>query len=267
MISKKLETEIKETVLKLKLKKSSTLYIAGNLYNFDLKKEEIFDFCKYFLKYSKKKIGNQGNIVVPTATLNIPNSNKVYNKKKTKSYLMGIFSEYIRNQKSSYRSDHPLWSFSGIGRNIKKILNNTSFSAYGEGSVFQKLLNNNTYFISLGKPHTAIGMIHYVEHLVGVPYRYNKEFIVKVKKNNKVKNQYTLLGVRFNSKKVIGDGNKKIISKLTNMKTFKIYKFKKGYIYVSDYDKIVENLKTIIQKNPRIWLKRDKTTQKNYYKN
>lgn len=267
MISKNLENEVKRAILKLRLKKGSTLYIAGNLYNFGLRKNEINDFCKFFLRYLKKKIGNQGNITVPTATLNITNSNKIFDKKKTKSYLMGIFSEYVRNQKNSYRSDHPLWSFSGIGRNIKKILNNTSISAYGEGSVFQKLLNNKTYFISLGKPNNSIGMIHYAEHLVGVPYRYNKEFFIKVRKKNKIKKCYTLLGVRFSSKNMIGDGNKKIISKLVNMKTFKKYKFKKGNIYICEYDKVVENLKIIIQKNPRVWLKNDKIIQKKYYKN
>lgn len=265
MISKKLEHIIKQTISKLKLKKGSTLYIAGNLYNFGLRKKEILYFCNYFLKYSKESIGSKGNIVVPTATLNIANSNKIYDKKKTKSYLMGIFSEYIRNQKNSFRSDHPLWSFSGVGKNIKDILDNTSYSAYGEGSVFQKLLNKKTYFISLGEPHTSIGMVHYVEQLIGVPYRYNKEFIIKVKKNDKIKKQYTLLGVRFNSKNMIGDGNKKIISKLIDMNTFKIHKFKKGNLYMCEYDKIIENLKIIFEKNPRIWLKKDKTRQKNYY--
>ena len=130
----------------------------------------------------------------------------------------------------------------------KNLLNNTSHSAYGEGSVFQKLLNNKTFFISLGEPHTSIGMIHYVEQLIGVPYRYNKEFIIKVKKNNKIKKYYTLLGVRFKSKKMIGDGNKKIISKLIDMNTFKIHTFKKGNLYICEYDKIIKNLKIIFEK-------------------
>ncbi len=267
MYTKTLEIEVKKLVSKLRIKNGSTLYIAGNLYSFGIDKSEIFNFCEYFVKNLKIKIGNKGNIIVPTATLNIANSNKIYDQKKTKSYLMGVFSEYIRKQRNSYRSDHPLWSFSGIGKNVKKILDNISFSAYGEGSVFQKLLKKKTYFISLGEPHTSIGMIHYVEHLIGVPYRYNKEFIIKVKKNNKIKKQYTLLGVRFKSDKMVGDGNKKIISKLIDMNTFKIYKFKRGNIYFCNYNKIIKDLKIIFYKNPRIWLKNDKTQQKNYYKN
>ena len=258
--------DLEKIINKINLKNSDTVYIAGNGFNFGLNVNEVKNFCDHLYRYVEKKIKSSGNIVVPTATLNLANTNKIYNKRTTRSYMMGIFSEHIRNLKHSYRSDHPLWSFSGIGKNIKKLLDNTSVSAYGEGSVFHKLLDNNTYFISLGEPHTSIGMIHYVEHIIGVPYRYNKEFLIKVKKNNKIINQYTLLGVRFKSKNMIGDGNKKIISQLINMNTFKIYKFRRGSIYVCKYKKIIENLKLIFLKNPKIWLKNDNISQKKYYK-
>ena len=260
-------SDLKKIINKINLKNSDTAYIAGNIFNFGLDVTEVSKFNEHLYKYVKKKIEPSGNIVVPTATLNLIYTNEIYDKRKTKSYMMGVFSEYIRNLKHSHRSDHPLWSFSGIGKNVKKIFNNTSMSAYGEGSIFHKLLDENTYFISLGKPNTSIVMIHYVEQIIGVPYRYNKEFLIKVKKNNKIINQYTLLGVRFKSKNIIGDENKKIISKLINMNTFRIYKFRKGNIYVCKYKTIVENLKLIFLKNPKIWLKNNKINQKKYFKN
>ena len=116
--------------------------------------------------------------------------------------MMGIFSEYIRNQSKSFRSGHPLWSFSGIGKNVEKnFKKNIIFSIRRWFSFFENLLKFNTFFLSLGKPHTSIGMLHYIENLVGVPYRYNKEFYVNVKHKNKITKQYCLLGVRFKSKK------------------------------------------------------------------
>ena len=138
---------------------------------------------------------------------------------------------------------------------MKKILKNVSYSAYGEGSVFDKLMNYKTFFICLGEPNTAIGMIHYVENLYGVPYRFNKEFYIKIRKNNKITSSYSLLGVRFKSKNMIGDGNKQIVSKLKKMKTFTKFKFKKGVIYICEYQKIVKNLKLIFANNPRVWLR------------
>ncbi len=265
MINKTLKNEIEKLVKKLSIKKSSTLYIAGNIYNFGIKKKEVYEFCENFLDFTQKKIGKKGNIVVPTATLNFVNSNKIYNPMKTKSYMMGIFSEHVRNKKNSFRSSHPLWSFSGFGGSIKKILGKTSYSAYGDGSVFENLLNFNTYFISLGEPHTSIGMIHYVENLIGVPYRYNKEIWVHVRKGKKILKKYCLLGVRFKSKNMISDNNVKIINKLKLMNTFKKIKFGKGNIYICKYQTIVENLREIIMKNPRIWLKNNNVAQVKYF--
>ncbi len=262
----KIEKEIKKQISKYPFKKGTIVYVAGNTFNFGMGTAEIKKFCKYFLNYLKKITGPNGGVIVPTATLNLIKNKKVYDKKKTKSYTMGIFSEYVRNQKKSHRSDHPLWSFSGLGTKVKKILKNVSYSAYGEGSVFDKLMNYKTYFICLGEPNTSIGMIHYVENLYGVPYRFNKEFYIKTKKNNKITSSYSLLGVRFKSKNMIGDGNKQVVSKLKKMKTFKKIKFKKGAIYICEYQKIVNNLKLIFAKNPRIWLKNKNQIQKTYLK-
>ena len=266
MKSDNLKIEIEKQISKLKVKKGSTLYVAGNLYNFSIDKANISNFCKHLLISLKKKIGNQGNIIVPTSTLNLTNTNKIYDPKKTKSYLMGIFSEYVRNQKNSFRSNHPLWSFSGVGKNVKKVLGNTSHSAYGDGSVFYNLLSFDTYFISLGEPNASIGMVHYVENLIGVPYRYNKEVFVRVKEKNKIVKKYCLLGVRFKSKYIISNNNEKIINQLYKMNTFKKLKINKGNIYICKYESIISNLRKIILKNPRIWLKNDKINQKKYFK-
>ena len=115
-----LKKNIQKTISNLNIKRNSTLYVAGNLYNFGIRYNEINNFCDIFAKELKKKIGINGNIIVPTATLNFTNSNRIYFPDKTKSYMMGIFSEYIRNQSESFRSSHPLWSFSGIGKMLKK---------------------------------------------------------------------------------------------------------------------------------------------------
>ena len=265
-INNKFKNKVEKSVKKLLIKKSRTLYIAGNIYNFGIDKKDVYKFCDILLNSIQNKIGKKGNIVVPTATLNFANTNKIYDPIKTKSYMMGIFSEYIRSKKNSFRSSHPLWSFSGIGSEVRNILGKTSYSAYGDGSVFENLLNFNTYFVSLGEPNTSIGMIHYVENLIGVPYRYNKEIWVNVKSRNKILKKYCLLGVRFKSKNMISDNNVKIIKKLKAMNTFRKIKFNKGNIYICKYKTIVENLRNIIMKNPRIWLKNNNVAQIKYFK-
>ena len=65
---------------------------------------------------------------------------------------------------------------------------------------------------------------------------------------------------------MISDNNVKIIKKLKAMNTFKKIKFNKGYIYICKYKTIVENLRNIIMKNPRIWLKNNNVAQIKYFK-
>ena len=55
MKSDNLKIEIEKQISKLKLKNGSTLYVAGNLYNFGFDKNNISNFCKHFLKSLKKK--------------------------------------------------------------------------------------------------------------------------------------------------------------------------------------------------------------------
>ena len=49
----------------------------------------------------KKKIGPSGGIIVPTATLNLIKSKKKFLIKKTQSFTMGVFSEFIRKHKKA----------------------------------------------------------------------------------------------------------------------------------------------------------------------
>ena len=87
---------------------------------------------------------------------------------------MGPLAEYIRCLKHSKRSLHPFWSISGIGKN-SKVLNNISKHAYAYGSPWSKMLDLNTTQLNLGiKPSRAVTLIHHIETICGVPYRFNK---------------------------------------------------------------------------------------------
>jgi aminoglycoside N3'-acetyltransferase len=259
-----LEKKINEAVKKINLKEYDTIYVAGNIYNFGFSFNETKLFCENLINNLLIITKNKINIVVPTSTLDLLKKKNPIFSNNTKSFMMGIFSEFVRSKKESFRSSHPLWSFSGIGKDIKDILNQTSCSAYGKGSVFEKLLKKKTLFVSMGKPHRSLAMLHYAEHVVGVPYRFNKEFNIKVKTNNKIRKKYCLLGVRYNSKKIIGDGNKKIINKLIKKKIFNIIKLNKGNLYCADYNSLVNELINILNNNPKIWLKNESISQNNY---
>ena len=73
-----------------------------------------------------------GTIIVPTATLNLTGTKKIFDVLKTPSYEMGVFSEYIRKKKKSVRSHNPLWSVASIGKEKKYFTTNFTF-IYGCG--------------------------------------------------------------------------------------------------------------------------------------
>lgn len=237
------------------IKKDPVFFISTNFINLGLTKFEIEKITEILFKELSKL--NNSTILVPTATLHLLDTKETFDKKKTKSSRMGYFSEYVRKKKNSVRSNHPLWSFSGIGKNSKKILDNVPSNCYGKNSVFDRLLNFNVYYICLGDIRKSISPIHYVEQMVGVPYRFFKEFKIKIKNKNKIKKEIYYFYSMLDDLKIRKDYNHKCIKKLLKNKTIKVFNSNNFDIYFSIYNKLIENLFEVFNKNPKIFLKNE----------
>ena len=147
-------------------------------------------------------MGNKYSIFFPGASMNLCNTNEIFDQKKTPSNKMGPFAEYLRTTKKIYRSLHPFWSICCVGKN-KSILKNVSRHAYGAGSPWSKMLELDTVQLNIGiNPENAVTLIHHIETVVGVPYRYNKEFLHPVKLDSKIRREKFYLSVRFNKYKI-----------------------------------------------------------------
>ena len=168
------------------------------------------------------------------------------------------FLNILEKKKNSIRSNHPIWSFSALGKNSRKILKNVPKNCYGKNSVFDRLLDYNTYFICLGDIKNSISPIHYVEQMVGVPYRFFKEFKIRVRKKNQIINEIIYFYAMIENKEIEKDFNKKSVKKLLNNKTIKIFNYKNFDIYFSEYSKLIKNLFQIFDKNPKIFIKNEK---------
>tara|TARA_Y100000741_G_C18037564_1_gene470926 strand:- start:223 stop:675 length:453 start_codon:yes stop_codon:yes gene_type:complete len=74
---------------------------------------------------------------------------------------------------------------SAIGANSQLLLSNISAHAYDDNSVFSRLFSNpDNYFLSIGNhPRFMLPIIHHLEHINNVPYRYEKKFKVLCRKN------------------------------------------------------------------------------------
>lgn len=189
---------LKLDLKKLKIKNISNLFITSNLTQMKHLRMQKELKLKLILDSIKETMGKNYTIFTPTSTLNLVNTKEIFDIEKTKSFKMGPLSEYIRNQ-NSVRSLHPYWSISAIGKN-KQLLKNVSTHAYGHGSPWTIMLNEDFTQLNIGiHPSRAVTLIHHIETIVGVPYRFNKEFEHKIKVGGSITNKKFYMSVFFKS--------------------------------------------------------------------
>jgi aminoglycoside 3-N-acetyltransferase len=108
-------------------------------------------------------LGSEGTLFVPTASLNLCNTDQPFEPETTPSADMGVFSEHVRTRAHAVRSFHPFWSLAGVGPAAREILADVSRHAYGWGSVFQRFVERDVMGVNVGKaPRLAIPVIHYL---------------------------------------------------------------------------------------------------------
>lgn len=214
------------------LKQGDSIYITGNIALFG-PYTNLKSICKDYYDCILNIIDKQGTITFPTHTFR-EIKKKNFFCKDTQSET-GTLTEYLRKKKKSIRQMHPFSSVTSLGKCASYICKNNSLNAYGPDSPWEKMIKLNTKFISLGlHPRFTSSNVHHVEFLANVPYRYNKEFIKKIKINNKVhKKGYYLFVMYQNVKNMIKDQNKKIF--INFLKKNKILKTKLGRSNIYSY--------------------------------
>ena len=206
--SDKFKKDLEKNFKKFKFKKIKNVYITSNLSEISglrIKKELKL---KILFNSIKNSLAPKNTIISPAATLNLCNSSIPFDIQNTPSNKMGPLAEYIR-KKSNIRSLHPYWSLCGIGHNKYKVLKDVSRNAFGAGSPWARMMNLDFYQINIGiKPSRAVTLIHHIETIFGVPYRYNKQFEHEiVYKNNKKKTDFFYMPSRFKTVDIIKKKN------------------------------------------------------------
>lgn len=156
-------------------------------------------------------LGPEGTLFVPTSSTNLCNTQTPFDPALTPSHDMGVFSEFVRTQKNAYRSFHPFWSVTGIGPRAKELLGNVSRHAYGYGSIWQKFVEHDVLSVNIGKhPQYSVTVIHHIETVIGVPYRYTKEFVHPVMREGALSHEAFYLSVLYRNCDIVRDRNRKI---------------------------------------------------------
>ena len=128
-----------------------------------------------------------GTLVFPTFTFSFCN-NEPFDVQKSHT-AMGAINEYVRKSGRGTRSADPLLSVYVLGDKLN-LVDNLSEYSIGAGSNYDRLhtCGKEVKFLFLGADmRDCFTYTHYMEAVVGVPYRYNREFTGTIVDNGQEK--------------------------------------------------------------------------------
>ena len=202
-----------------------------------------------------------GTIVVSTATFSLCNTENVFDILNTPSE-MGSLTEYARTRPGSVRSFHPFSSYAAIGKNANYICENTSRNSIGPNSPKARLLELDAQYLGIGLPPSRVSMvIHHIEQLMGVPYRYTKEFNHPVLRNGIIQYEPFYLFVRYLDSEVEDDLDIKVFPyffsegykiKEANLGRGKVYSFSMNDFYLSTVKLLTKDIYAMLESEPII---------------
>ena len=123
----------------------------------------------------KDIVGSSGTLLFPTFNWDfckgIPFD---YHNTPSKT---GALSKAALKRPDFRRTLHPLYSFAVWGKKADELLSINVPNSFGKGTIFDKMTEYDAKALVIGVPAlSGFTYIHHVEKLVGVPYRYEKNF-------------------------------------------------------------------------------------------
>ena len=160
-------------------------------------------------------LGEEGTIVVATASTVLCNTDLTFDLDKTPCNESGAFSEYVRTLPGTRRSFHPFVSYAANGPLADAITGDVSRHVYGPETPEGRMVERDALHVSMGlPPNKTCSTVHHVEQVMAVPYRYTKEFMHPVRRENGVETEPFYMHVWYRDMDFERDGNQKLFREL-----------------------------------------------------
>lgn len=241
--------DIIAALLKVGICKNDNLFIHSNIGFFGRLKggTDKESYCHAFKESIFKVIDIEGTLVVPSFSYSFCN-NEIFDKHKTVG-IRGIFSEFIRNDPQSLRSDDANFSISAIGKNAVYFTKDAPSHSFGENSFWERFLIVNGKICNFNFD-SGSAFIHYVEKLLNVPYRYDKMFRGKSLVNDREEERIYYHFVYELAKPNNGPNFTKFDKKAKEIGLSKVANLGRGQIVCISAKDVLELIKKEIEKNP-----------------
>ena len=159
------------------LKKGDCIYVVSDMldlakayreHGVRLDMNEVIDGLQKF-------VGEEGTLLFPTFNWDFCKG-VGFDYQKT-PVRTGALSKAALKRSDFARTAHPLYSFAVWGAGKKELLAIDAVDSFGEGTIFEKIGQWKGKILAIGlSALRGASYIHHVEQIVGVPYRYHKEF-------------------------------------------------------------------------------------------
>lgn len=171
------KSDIIDKLKKVGIQKDDSIFIHSNIGFFGRLEDanNSQEYCKIFKDAIFDVIKENGTLIVPTFSQSFCND-QIFDKDLTKSFECGIFSEFIRQNKNSKRSDDANFSVCAIGGKSDYFTKEVSEYSFGTNSFWDKLWQKNGKICRFNLNPDYNTFIHFVERNLNVSYRYDKEF-------------------------------------------------------------------------------------------
>lgn len=248
-------SQIVNSLKEIGLKNGDNIFVHSNLGYFGILKDANSkeDYWKIFKDSIFKVIGNDGTLIVPTFTYSFC-WNHDFDLNSTPS-IVGMFSEMVRTDLNSVRSEDGNFSVSAIGKNAIYFTENAPIHSFGINSFWDRFIKKNGKICCFNVGLVYNTLIHYVEKLLNVPYRYDKLFSGIFIKNGLKENRKNIHFVRdLNDPKTLPDLTE--LNKIAyGSKKAKDSMLGKGQISCIDSKNVVSIITKELKKNPAFLIK------------
>lgn len=131
------------------------------------------DYYKVFKKAIFDVVGDKGTLVVPTFSYSFCKG-EVFDREKTPG-ICGLFSEMVRKDPDSVRSEDPNFSMVALGKHVYHLTRNLSEQSFGKDSFSDRFMDIGGKICNFNLNSASV-IVHYAEKILNVPYRYDKMF-------------------------------------------------------------------------------------------
>jgi len=219
-----------------------------------------FEVTDEILKHFLRRIGKNGNLVVPVFNYDCIPDKKFHILKS--SGQSGLLGNILLKKYSSLRTHHPLFSFLCFGNKFEKYKKIKNTNGTGKNSIWKHFIDDEFDLVTLGHNYSrSITHMHYIEDILNVVYRFNLKFLVKYtnRKNITSRKTFSFLarkrkicdfsGITKNCDKVFLKNGVSNFYKYKNFISFRLSIKEASNMWYSDVKNNSENLISYIRPN------------------